>query len=324
MSTTVMREPQRRRIEFATTDPGWAEDYLTTAYEAAIAITGAGRNYRFRHVRLDPGPFHLDTVDHEATTGYRCGPFPMIVVTRIHRGMRIDRDLDERLGPGGLLLHPPGRRYHLRHESVFSSLVSIDPQAVAEVARNKPDDPTPPLRFCSAYPAGPAAARDWLRVVRYITDSMKSSPEFIAHPLMIGPMTRLLAATLLATFPNTCIPEPHHQDRSDATETAMSRAKGFIDTNADLDITLVEIARAARVTVRAVQAAFRRHLGTTPTAYLRRVRLERAHEQLMTAQPGDGTTVTAVAAQWGYTDPRRFAADYRRVHGHLPEQSLIT
>ncbi|GAB1692554.1 helix-turn-helix transcriptional regulator [Krasilnikovia sp. M28-CT-15] len=321
--TTVTREPQRYRFEFATTDPDQAGAYLSTAH-ATTTIKGARHTYRFRHVRLDAGTFSFDTLDHQASTDYDCGPFPVVSVARVHRGLRTDRDLGECLGPGGLVLHaPPSRRYHLRQESVFWSLISMTPQAVAEAARNRPDDPAPRLRFTSTRPANLAAARGWLHVVGYITDSLNSAPGFIAHPLLAGPMTRLLAASLLATFPNTCLAEPHHHDRTDATGTTLSRAVAFIESNADLDITAVDIARAARVSVRAVQRAFRRHLDTTPTAYLRRVRLDRAHQQLLAAQPGDGTTITTVAAQWGFPNPARFTNDYHGTYRqptppHLP------
>ena len=60
----------------------------------------------------------------------------------------------------------------------------------------------------------------------------------------------------------------------------------------------------------------------TPTAYLRRVRLARAHDDLLAAEPGDGTTVTAVAARWGYARPHRFAAAYRQVYGRAPGEVL--
>jgi transcriptional regulator GlxA family with amidase domain len=114
----------------------------------------------------------------------------------------------------------------------------------------------------------------------------------------------------------------HHQDRVDATPTTLTRAIAFIDANPDLDIGVVDIARAAHVTVRAVQLAFRRHLDTTPMAYLRRVRLDRAHEQLRAASPDDGTTITQVAARWGYPDPSRFTARYRRAYGQPPSHTL--
>ena len=79
---------------------------------------------------------------------------------------------------------------------------------------------------------------------------------------------------------------------------------------------------AAHVTVRAVQLAFRRHLDTTPMAYLRRVRLERSYRQLQAAHPDDGTTVTAVAARWGFASPSQFAGRYRRTYGQPPSHTL--
>ncbi|MFB9895286.1 helix-turn-helix domain-containing protein [Planobispora takensis] len=50
------------------------------------------------------------------------------------------------------------------------------------------------------------------------------------------------------------------------------------------------MARAVGTSPRAVQYAFRRHLGTTPTGYLRRARPERAHRDLQAAGPATGRT----------------------------------
>ena len=38
--------------------------------------------------------------------------------------------------------------------------------------------------------------------------------------------------------------------------------------------------------------------------------------------PGDGTTVTAVAARWGFASPSQFAGRYRRTYGQLPSHTL--
>ncbi|GAB7045219.1 hypothetical protein JCM9534A_03450 [Catenuloplanes indicus JCM 9534] len=83
-------------------------------------------------------------------------------------------------------------------------------------------------------------------------------------------------------------------------------------------------AAAAGVSVRALQAGFRRHMDTTPLGYLRRVRLERAHRDLQAADPTTGATVTVIARGWGFTDLSRFAADYHAAFGRLPRQTLRT
>jgi AraC-like DNA-binding protein len=99
------------------------------------------------------------------------------------------------------------------------------------------------------------------------------------------------------------------------------RAAAFIEERARDDISVADIAAATFVTVRAVQLAFRQHLDTTPLTYLRQVRLEHAHDELLSADP-DRTTVTAVAAGWHFTNASRFAAYYRAAYGVPPAYTL--
>lgn len=106
-----------------------------------------------------------------------------------------------------------------------------------------------------------------------------------------------------------------------AASGTVGRAVAFVEERARDDIGVADIAAAAFVTVRAVQLAFRRYLDTTPLGYLRQVRLERAHQELMEADP-DRTTVTAIAADWRFTNASRFSAYYRATYGVPPTQTL--
>ena len=111
-------------------------------------------------------------------------------------------------------------------------------------------------------------------------------------------------------------------DGHDGHPATLRRAIAFIEGAPDEDITLADVARAANVTTRTVQHAFRRHLDTTPMAYLRRVRLDQAHRQLRTALPGSGATVARVALDWGFASPSRFARYYRDAYGRAPSATL--
>ena len=55
--------------------------------------------------------------------------------------------------------------------------------------------------------------------------------------------------------------------------------------------------------------------------YLRQVRLDRAHCQLVAADP-ERDSVTAVSYQWGFASSSRFAAYYRSVYGVSPSSTL--
>lgn len=86
--------------------------------------------------------------------------------------------------------------------------------------------------------------------------------------------------------------------------------------------TIPELARAAGVTVRALELGFRKELDKTPREFVRDQRLMRAHEELRRANPGDGTTVTEVACRWGFWHAGRFAASYTERFGVRPATTL--
>jgi len=103
---------------------------------------------------------------------------------------------------------------------------------------------------------------------------------------------------------------------------ALCSAVAFIDAYAADPIGLTEIAAAAQLSPRALQAAFRRHLDTTPLGHLRSVRLARAHADLLAARRGDGKTVTEIANRWGFSQLSRFARDYKARYGQSPRETL--
>jgi len=137
-------------------------------------------------------------------------------------------------------------------------------------------------------------------------------------------MARMVAASAITVFPNTAMRVAHTPSRGRVEPAALRRAVAFVDANAERPITVQDMATAAGTTPRALQQAFARNRDTTPTGYLRRVRLEHAHRELQAADPVDGTTVGSVAARWGFISPGRFANQYRDTYGALPSHTLRT
>lgn len=103
---------------------------------------------------------------------------------------------------------------------------------------------------------------------------------------------------------------------------ATRAAKDFIEMHLAEPITVADIAAAAGVSERTLQAAFQSELSTTPTAYVRTRRLERAHADLADAAATDMVSVTTIAARWGFGHLGRFAAEYKARFGESPSQTL--
>ena len=101
--------------------------------------------------------------------------------------------------------------------------------------------------------------------------------------------------------------------------STVRRAVRVIEQHADDDLTVAQLAEACGVTPRALQYAFRRHLGCTPMAYLRRVRVGLVREAL---QDGEAPTVGDAAAKYGFFNPGRLAAVYRQVFEENPSDTL--
>jgi transcriptional regulator GlxA family with amidase domain len=177
-----------------------------------------------------------------------------------------------------------------------------------------------PIRFTGLEPVDAAAARLWKDTVSYVVRTVLRE-DTVATQLVIGQASRLLAAAMLSTFPNTATAAGGSLDRTDDRPALLRRAMEYMDANASNDIGLADIAGAIHVTPRAVQYMFRRHLDTTPLQYLRRMRLHYAHLELSAADRMMDT-VTEIAARWGFAHTGRFAVIYRQAYGQSPHATL--
>jgi AraC-like DNA-binding protein len=110
-----------------------------------------------------------------------------------------------------------------------------------------------------------------------------------------------------------------HRD-SAAAPWQLRAAEEFIRANADLPLSLGELAMVSGVSSRALQFSFQKHRGYSPMQFLHNVRLERARAELLAAT--EGVTVTSVASKWGFGHFGRFAADYMKLYSEAPSVTL--
>jgi AraC-like DNA-binding protein len=307
---------------FATTDPEQAHALIAEAFaDNHLRISGVTSDFRFKHERWAAGKMSVDEMSNSLTIAMDLQPMVALWILDIRRAtIQIEVDhVTRHYGVGDVFLAAPvGIEYRNELQGYADRPVGLDPSVFCEVTGEEAFDPMSRLRLD---PLPPRAAAAWRRTVDFVRDDVLSFPEAAANPLILGSAQRLLAATLLHGY--GLEPPETAGMRRDATPASVRRAVAFIEASPHLDLSVADIARAAHVTPRAVQLAFRRHLDTTPTAYLRGVRLAQAHQELRAAGPGDGVTVTEVAARWGFT-PSRFTERYRAAYGVLPSSTLRT
>ena len=311
---------------YVTDVPEEAESFLSRAYvDLGLTIPDDADGFRLAVDRLDGGAFQIDSMEIAARAAFRFEPDQEFFVSTITRGsLRVrQRGIDEQLQAGELVLTGrPGVETRTEIADFRQGIVTLRAESLRAAAGLDAGGDGLPL-FASIRPVSARHARTWQRGVDFATATMRENPSALRAPLVLGAIERLLAGLTLATFPNSAVARPaRRDDREGRSSAILRRAIGFIEANAESDVGIGEIAAAARVSRRSMQLAFRRHLDTTPTAYLRRVRLDAAHRQLLAAAPGEGLTVTEVAYRWGFSSPSRFTERYRAAFGATPSETL--
>ncbi len=98
------------------------------------------------------------------------------------------------------------------------------------------------------------------------------------------------------------------------------RAMEYMQHNAGRPITMTEVAAAAAVSVRALQQGFQHFRATTPTDYLRDLRLQQVRRELL--DPQAPSSVSGIALRWGFAHMGLFAARYKARYGEAPSTTL--
>jgi len=98
------------------------------------------------------------------------------------------------------------------------------------------------------------------------------------------------------------------------------RAEEYLRTHVPRNVTIRELCTVLEVPERTLHFAFRRHLGTSPKAYLKVLRLNAVHRDLVHSKPG--LTVTSAGMQWGFYHPGWFARSYAQLFGLPPSETL--
>ncbi|GGZ22539.1 AraC family transcriptional regulator [Streptomyces poonensis] len=306
------------------TDPDVTGEAVSRLYARVRVIDRDGR-HRVRLTQDSIGPVTLHWFDYHCDVDFVMDPLTGVVLLSATRGALSRLRLggyEGRVDAGQVVCFPPGlpsagQVDHLTHDCVI-----LPPALLDKVAAAAPGRTPQPIRLTGCLPVAPAGGRFLRQTIAYLRDAVHADPRLYEEPLIASTASQLLAATVLAVFPSTVLTEPTIDDRNDAHPATLRRALSYIEDHADEDISVADIAAAARISVRTVQYAFRRHLDTTPMRHLRRVRLAQAHGDLLAADPTTGVTVTAVAGRWGFFHSGQFAAAYRRAYGCPPHRTL--
>lgn len=158
------------------------------------------------------------------------------------------------------------------------------------------------------------SAGDWRRLVVSLSDQLEGASS-LTNPLV----SQQLAGAVTAAF--VLAVSPPSEEAAPAPRPGMvRRVLDALHDDPSRPWTAADMAEIAGTSVRRMQETFADYVGSSPSATLLDIRLDRAHTEL--AAGGSGVTVTDVAFRWGFSSPARFAAAFRKRYGITPSRAL--
>lgn len=144
------------------------------------------------------------------------------------------------------------------------------------------------------------------------------------RPLEKSPKSMVLLAEaallfLLGNVPNALQSHVNEQP-STVMPVHIRNAIDYMNANIDRQLTMTEIANSVGISVRSLRQGFLQHKNMTPRHYLRRIRLDAVHAELM--QPCNTLPVSTVAMKWGFSHVGRFATQYEAAYGVAPSETV--
>ena len=102
------------------------------------------------------------------------------------------------------------------------------------------------------------------------------------------------------------------------------RAYQFILANLQQrDLSVRQVAESISVTERALQLAFRAHVGMSPSAVIRQCRMERIRGELSEGAAIHGATTLDVAQRWGVGSRSALSSAYQEAFGESPRETIF-
>lgn len=243
-------------------------------------------------------------------------------VIRIPLG-RNRMEIDGRDGIASSTIQSPDQPF--RHRVAATARLRylvLPPQRLIEALQVRLGEaPRGVLRFDPVIETRAPATAAWLSLINTFADPVHA--RLLAQsPLALRHFEQMLVHALLDTQPHAfsaALPRHH----TAPPPSALRRAMTYCEEHAAEPISVADLAAAAGLSVRQLQRGFREYLGIGPLEYLRRVRLDQVHQELLAVAQGRAIgTVTEIATRWGFVHLGRFSEYYREIYGRPPSHTL--
>lgn len=110
------------------------------------------------------------------------------------------------------------------------------------------------------------------------------------------------------------------QQISNSRDAWYSMAMMYINKNLDKPLKISDICDHVKTSERNLREGFKERAGISPKKFIKNMKLNKARKEIKLAK--EKTEINIIANRWGFGHSGQFAADYKRLFGELPSESI--
>jgi len=107
---------------------------------------------------------------------------------------------------------------------------------------------------------------------------------------------------------------------SDSRDQLFHQSLLYINSHLHQNISMAEICSSLKSSERNLRYVFRYMTGLSPKRYIRALKLNLVRKELL--KNDQQSQISFIASKWGFIHSGQFAADYRKLFGELPSETL--
>ncbi|HQU63367.1 MAG TPA: AraC family transcriptional regulator [Nitrosomonas sp.] len=308
-----------------TRDPARACQHLSPIFRPhQILLNDKTSDFHFRHNRAELGDFSINTLSYgkEITIDAPDRPIDNYLVkftlsgssevTQGRKSYRTSADSVCVLNPTCSLQDHMSSDFRMLIIQIKGENIRRMLSGETGISIRKPLEFSP----CSLSAQGPATSL--ARLIKAVCEDLAEDNSGFKQRRVGQLIEQSITGLLLYEFPHN-YSEYLTSDAKLPAPDCLQRVKEYIHEHLTELIMLEDLGRVAQTSIRSLQILFKKHIGTTPMAYLRDCRLELAHKRI---QARDGATITDIALDCGFSHLGKFASYYQLRYGELPSQTF--
>jgi len=220
---------------------------------------------------------------------------------------------------GDTVVLSPSVPYNMKlHEKCDRIVIRIDPEQVKshlskllyrEVDKNLVFD----LKLKNA--------ATWWNTINYILCQIENEPRVLHSKNVQRTYAQLIISNLLELHNHNYI-DKLQQQGEDMMCPQIRSAIDYIQSRLHKNLSLADLASHCNVSARTLQRSFLKHLGTSPTAYVRNSRLDAIRDELQSISDFENGCIKRTLLDYGVIDFGRFAQYYRARFGCTPKETV--